>query len=116
MRWWPGLHDGVPLEMDWMPSRGAKPQADPGAEDTFVQMQKIDAQLTPQSRKSWRWRQLYLRTLLDARLKANGGKPDEACNQAFAELIQIYHVENAPGTVRPPLPKDWKPSATTKKP
>jgi hypothetical protein len=41
-------------------------------------------------------------------LKTNGGKPNEKCNEAFAELIQIYHAENAIGTVRPPLPKDWK--------
>ena len=31
MRWWPGKLEGVPLEMNWFPSKGAKPQADPGA-------------------------------------------------------------------------------------
>lgn len=108
MRWWPGLHDGVPLEMNWLPSRGATPQADPGAEEAYATMQKVDAKLTPQARNSWRWRQLYLRALLDSELKTNGGKPNDKCNEAFAELIKIYHVENAPGTVRPPLPKDWK--------
>jgi hypothetical protein len=73
-------------------------------------MQQVDARLTPQARKSWRWRQLFLRTLLDAELKANGGKPNERCNEAFAELIKLYHVGNAPGTVRPPLPKGWTPA------
>ena len=111
MRWWPGLHDGVPLEMDWLPSRGAAPRPDPGAEEAFATMERVDARLTPQARRSWRWRQLYLRALLDAGLKANGGKPDDRCNEAFAELIRIYHVADAPGTVRPPLPKDWKPKA-----
>ena len=108
-RWWPGLHEGVPLEMNWMPSRGAKPQADPGAEEAWATMQRVDGSLTPQAKQAWRWRQLYLRTLLDAELKANGGVPNERCNEAFAELIRLYHVENAPGTVRPPLPRDWKP-------
>jgi hypothetical protein len=110
MRWWPGLHDGVPLEMDWLPSRGVQPQADPGAGEAYTVMQQVDARLTPQARKSWRWRQLFLRTLLDAELKANGGKPNERCNEAFAELIKLYHVGNAPGTVRPPLPKGWTPA------
>jgi hypothetical protein len=68
----------------------------------------VDNLLTPQAKTAWRWRQLYLRTLLDAELKANGGKPNDTCNEAFAELIKIYHAENAIGTVRPPLPKDWK--------
>ena len=109
MRWWPGLHDGVPLEMDWLPSRGAAPRPDPGAEEAFATMERVDARLTPQARRSWRWRQLYLRALLDAGLKANGGKPDDRCTEAFAELITMYYVADAPGTVRPPLPKDWKP-------
>ena len=61
--------------------------------------------LTPQARQSWRWRQLYLRALLDAELKANGGKPNARCNEAFAELIKIYHAENANPAVRPPLPR-----------
>jgi len=43
--------------------------------------------------------------LLDAELKTNGGKPNEQCNQAFAELIDIYHAQNAEPHVRPPLVK-----------
>jgi hypothetical protein len=106
-RWWPGLLEGVKLEMDWFPSKGAKPQADPGAEEACAAMQRVDGLLTPQAKKAWRWRQLYLRALLDAELKANGGKPNERCNEAFAELIKIYHAENAIPGVRPPLPKDY---------
>ncbi|MCX6880517.1 MAG: hypothetical protein NTW21_42935 [Verrucomicrobia bacterium] len=106
-RWWPGLLDGVKLEMDWFPSKGAAPQADPGAEEAYAAMQRVDGLLTPQAKKTWRWRQLYLRALLDSELKTNNGKPNERCNEAFAELIKIYHAENAIDTVRPPLPKDW---------
>lgn len=46
---------------------------------------------------------LYLRALLDAELKANGGAPNARCKEAFAELIQIYHAQNANPVVRPPL-------------
>jgi hypothetical protein len=107
-RWWPGELEGVKLDLNWFPSRGAKPQADPGAEEAYAAMQRIDGLIMPQAKKAWRWRQLYLRALLDAELKTNGGKPNERCNEAFAELIKLYHAENANPAVRPPLPKDWK--------
>ena len=107
-RWWPGELEGVKLGMNWFPSKGAKPQADPGAEEAYATMRRVDGLLTPQAKKAWRWRQLYLRTLLDSELKTNGGKPNERCNEAFAELIQIYHAENADPAVRPPLPKDFQ--------
>ncbi|MCX6924759.1 MAG: hypothetical protein NT154_16325 [Verrucomicrobia bacterium] len=107
-RWWPGELDGVKLEMDWFPSKGAKPQADLGAEEAYASMKRVDGLLTPQAKNAWRWRQLYLRALLDAELKANGGKPNDRSNDAFAELIKIYHAENANPAVRPPLPKDYQ--------
>jgi hypothetical protein len=105
-RWWPGMLEGVKLQMDWFPSRGAAPQADPGAEEAYAAMQRIDGLLTPQAKTAWRWRQLYLRALLDAELKTNGGKPNEKCNEAFSELIKLYHAENADPAVRSPLPAD----------
>jgi hypothetical protein len=104
MRWWPGELTGVKLDLDWFPSRGAQPQADPGAEETYESVRRIDGRLSPQARKSWRWRQLYLRALLDAEMKGNGGKPNDHCNAAFAELIKIYHAEKANPCLRPPLP------------
>ena len=113
-RWWPGELEGVKLGMNWFPSKGAKPQADPGAEEAYATMRRIDGLLTSQAKKAWRWRQLYLRALLDAELKTNGGKPNERCTEAFAELIKIYHAENADPAVRPPLPKDLRGPATGK--
>jgi len=103
MRWWPDELKGIKLTMNWFPSRGIKPQPDPGAEEAYKIVQSVDRMLSPQARKAWRWRQLYLRTLLDAELKANGGKPNDRCKEAFAELIRIYHAENADPVVRPPL-------------
>jgi hypothetical protein len=107
MRWWPGELEGVKLDLDWFPSRGVKPQADPGAEEAFELAQQIDAELSPQARRAWRWRQLFLRALLDAELKKNHGSPNEACRGAFAELIGIYHAENANPCMRPPLDRPF---------
>ena len=105
-RWWPGKLEGVKLTMNWFPSRGAKPQADPGAEEAYATVQKVDAGLPDSVRKSWRWRIVYLRALLDAELKANGGTPNQRCNDAFAELMEIYHTDkNSDPVVRPPLPE-----------
>ena len=103
MRWWPGELAGVKLDLDWFPSRGAPRQADPGAEEAYATVQRIDERLCQQARQAWRWRLLYLRALLDAELKANGGAPNARANEAFAELIQIYHAQNANPAVRPPL-------------
>ncbi len=103
MRWWPGKLDGVVLPLNWFPSRNAAPREDAGAEAAYATLQRVDAQLTPQARHSWRWRQLYLRALLDAELKLNGGKPNATCNRTFAELITLYHAQRAEPCVRPPL-------------
>ena len=103
-RWWPGELDGVKLQLDWFPSRGAQPRPDPGAEQAYATMQRLAPTLMPQARTAWRWRLLYLRALLDAELKANGGKPNERCQQAFAELNTIYHADHADPALRPPLP------------
>lgn len=109
MRWWPGELEGVKLDLNWFPSRGVKPQADPCAEEAYATVQRVDAKLTAQARQSWRWRQLYLRALLDSELKTNGGKPNDRCYEVFAELIKLYHAQNANPAVRPPLPAGYKP-------
>lgn len=103
-RWWPGELEGVMLTQDWFPSRGVAPMADEGAEEAFAAMRRMDERLPARARASWRWRILYLRALLDSRLKANGGAPDEECMTAFRELAGIYHVVPATDpTVRPPI-------------
>ena len=79
---------------------------DAGAEEAYETLKALDAKLTPQARKSWRWRILYLRGLLDAELKGNSGRPNERCEEAFAELIGIYHAEHT--WLRPPIDPNWK--------
>jgi hypothetical protein len=103
-RWWPGELAGVKLQYDWFPSRGVKPQADPGAEEAYATARRMEKRLAPWARDSWRWRILYLRALLDSDLKTNGGKPTPACEQAFRELIKIYGLtDKADPAIRPPL-------------
>ncbi len=98
-RWWPGLLEDY---KGWFPSKGTTPQDDPGAEEAYATVKNIDARLAPWARTSWRWRILYLRALLDSELKGNGGRPTEACEQAFEELTRIYHAENALIDLAPP--------------
>jgi len=103
-RWWPGKLDGAKILMDWFPSRGAAPQADPGAEDAFAALRQTDSGMPGWARQSWRWRIVYLRALLDAELKANGGSPTSACLEAFRELDRLYFVTDQTETVvRTPL-------------
>ncbi len=87
---------------------GNKPQADPGAEAAWATVQRVDKELPNWARTSWRWRIIYLRALLDAELKASGNQPNDWCNTVFAELIRIYHAENAHPDLRPPFPRGLK--------
>ena len=105
MRWWPGELDGVKLLLDWFPSKNVKPQADPDAEEAYAIVKQTDKILSERARKSWRWRILYIRTMLDAELKANGGSPNQACINGFKELMKIYHTtEKSDPVVKPPIP------------
>ncbi len=104
MRWWPGKLEGVKLTLNWFPSRNAPLQPDPGAEEAYIIVKKVDQDLPQWARVSWRWRILYIRTMLDAELKANGGSPNERCIEGFKELMKIYHTtEKSDPAVRPPI-------------
>lgn len=106
-RWWPGQLSDVDPDVfpeHWIPNRGHKPQADPGAEEAWAAVQQVEKSLPEWVRLSWRWRLFYLRTLLDSELKTNGGEPNTLCNRAFEELNRIYYADAANPAVRPPLP------------
>jgi hypothetical protein len=67
-------------------------------------LQQADVRLTPQARKSWRWRILYLRGVVDGERYVNGeagSKPNPVLKQAFAELTILQHAEQA--SQRPPV-------------
>jgi len=104
MRWWPGELDGVKLTLDWFPSKGATPQSDSGAEEAYALVRQVDTRLPERAQKSWRWRLIFIRTMLDAELKANGGSPNKACIKGFMELMKIYHTSiKTDPVVKPPV-------------
>lgn len=104
MRWWPGELDGIKLSLDWFPSKNAKPQEDPGAEAAFQIAEITDAEMLPWAKQRWRWRILYIRAMLDAELKSNGGSPTDKCYQGFYELLRLYHCNGKTDpVVKPPL-------------
>ncbi len=104
-RWWPGKLEGVKLLMDWFPSKNTPQQEDPGAEEAYDTVKRMDENLPAWAKDSWRWRILYLRTMLDAELKMNSGVPNERALQGFEELMKIYHTtKNTDPVVKPPIP------------
>jgi hypothetical protein len=66
-------------------------------------LKQAEARLGPQARKSWRWRILYLRSVVDAERYAGGetgSKPNPVLKQAYDELTAIQHADHA--LQRPP--------------
>jgi hypothetical protein len=64
---------------------------------------KIDSCLPEHVRKSWRWRLIVLRSMIDRSLAHNEWLSDADCYKAYGELIKIYYAQNADWTVRPPV-------------
>lgn len=77
---------------------------DASAVEAFERAQRAEAVLTPQARRGWRWRILYLRALIDKELHLRDGKLEgPVLKAAFEELTSIYHAENAHSMpIRPP--------------
>lgn len=64
-------------------------------EEALALLRKADGKLTPEVRKSWRWRILYLRAQIDDELRKKNGKPQgPVLKRAFEELVTIYHAEH----------------------
>ncbi|MGD0094774.1 MAG: hypothetical protein ABSE73_33095 [Planctomycetota bacterium] len=70
----------------------------------FELVSQSEEKMTPQARKSWRWRIFFLRALIDKEMFERKGKlAGEPLKQAFEELTRIYHAENAgPMPLKPP--------------
>jgi hypothetical protein len=75
---------------------------DAGAEEAYELLRRSELKLPPHVKSSWRWRILFLRALIDKERFKNKGLLTDVCKQAFRELTEIYHAENAEGCVRPP--------------
>ena len=66
-----------------------------GADDAYRLVTKADGKLPEAVRKSWRWRIIYLRALIDSELVKHDFRVSAKCADAFNELTAIYHTENS---------------------
>ena len=55
--------------------------------------QKIESLMLPVRRKCWRWRQIALRTRIDAAVYRERNIRAEAAVEAYRELLELYHAE-----------------------
>ncbi|MBT3377614.1 MAG: GNAT family N-acetyltransferase [Lentisphaerae bacterium] len=65
----------------------------PEAEPCESLISDIDSRLPKAIRESWRWRLIRLRALIDGELKKTGMRFNDALDDAFAELAEIYHAD-----------------------
>lgn len=64
-------------------------------EEECILADKLNDVISPEMKKAWRWRIIYLRTRIDLDIKMNGGKLSEKQIEYANELCDIYHAENA---------------------
>ena len=76
----------------------------PSADKAYELIQAAEKRLSPTARRSWRWRILAVRALIDNELFKHYGRLEgETLKKAFDELTAIYHAENAHSMpIRPP--------------
>lgn len=72
------------------------------AQHAFEIVAQAEVQLSPRARRSWRWRMLYLRALIDSELASHGFQVSKRCEEAFRELVNIDHAQSAYYVVSPP--------------
>lgn len=74
-------------------------------------LRKVDKKLLPSIRKSWRWRIILLRAMIDECMAANKGEWTPLVEKYFRELTVIYHAKKAELTVaaasREALSRAW---------
>ncbi|MFX0101226.1 MAG: hypothetical protein ACFFCS_16755 [Candidatus Hodarchaeota archaeon] len=68
----------------------------------FDLLQQVERKLPQNIKKGWRWRILYLRGLIDKELFLHKGKRrGKVLGRCFKELVEIYHAQEARGSVKP---------------
>jgi len=81
-------------------------QSPDDVQSAWREISSIDRELPELAAKSWRWRILYLRALIDRELlNTPSGPHSDRCDEAFEELTEIYHAHNAGGPDAPPSRK-----------
>ena len=53
---------------------------------------KLDALMPEWAKRSWRWRLLYLRAVIDFELAHNNNDTNDVTEKAMLELVKIYNV------------------------
>ena len=68
-------------------------------------LEKADAKLTPQARRSWRWRLFMIRAMVDQELYRDKSLEarDDVFQKVYDELLAISHSEKAWHMIRPQL-------------
>jgi hypothetical protein len=73
----------------------------------------VSGKLSPEVLDSWRWRILFDRATIDVGLHATGGQvAGHTLTTAFADLIALYHADQAQTYLHPPIPSNHSCSAT----
>ena len=103
----PDVVNDVSRAIEILEANHNRKQIKANAVEAFNLLQQAEHKLTAQTLKSWRWRILYLRALIDREMYERGGKLEgELLKAAFNELTEIYHAQNAHSMpIRPPVIK-----------
>lgn len=64
------------------------------AEAAWEAISGLDNRLRPAVRRSWRWRLIFLRALIDHELVRHGGLVSPECEDALNELTEIYRYKS----------------------
>jgi hypothetical protein len=85
---------------------------DESAITAYQLIEKDAAKLTPQARRSWRWRLFCIRATIDQELYRDKSfqARDEVFRQAHDELVEISHAQSAWSMLLPPLIHATKPN------
>ena len=99
----PEVVDDVASAVKIFETNHLRDQVGESAVTAFQLLERADAKLTPQARRSWRWRMLCIRATIDQEMYRNsqGKGRDEVFQQACAELTRISHAENTVPALRP---------------
>lgn len=99
----PEVVDDVTSAVKLFEKNHARNRIDQSAVTACQLIERADARLAPQVRRSWRWRILYLRALIDREMHRNGqGEAKaEVFQRACNELIELYHAQNVWPMLRP---------------
>ncbi len=73
-----------------------------GVDEIKALMEAAHQRLSPAVQKSWRWRILYLRAIIDHELAHHDSALTDRAEEALQEITKLYHAQNAAFPVAPP--------------